>query len=305
MQKDELKSIVTSLFESLLDEIEQEGDVTKNQVVNYLNDATKTISDLDEDITSDHQIKSLFANEYKNIAKLSLSSYQKTNEKFEELASIHKEAITSFSDKPIDTIDTSVLEKKFGEVQSFMTDEIKRANEVISNLKERIRTLEKTNNIDPLTKIFNRRALTSYVDKICSKNDSHHYNLYLLMVDLDNFKTINDTYGHVAGDKVLIFLANTLKKTLRDGDKLFRYGGEEFMIILNRINDYECNVIANRILDQIRSNKLVYQGKSLSVTVSIGVTKLSDQDDQESFISRADKAMYEAKKNGKNQIFWI
>lgn len=302
MQKDELRSVVTGLFQNLLDEIDQEVNTSKHQVVNYLKEATDIIAELNEEIDSTNEVKSLFANMYKDIARHSLTSYQETNEKFEEIASIHKEAIDSFSVQPINL---NTLEGKFTEIQNFMSDEIQRANGVIDNLKERIRTLEKANNIDPLTKVFNRRALISYLDKICSSNHNVPYDLYVLMIDLDDFKNINDTYGHVAGDKILIFLSNMLKKSIRDGDRLFRYGGEEFIIILNRIDHEECQVISNRILEQIRHNNLIYQGKSLSVTVSIGITKFSTEDNPDSFISRADEAMYNAKNNGKNQIHWM
>jgi diguanylate cyclase (GGDEF)-like protein len=124
----------------------------------------------------------------------------------------------------------------------------------------------------------------------------------MLMLDLDDFKIINDTYGHIAGDKILIFISNILKKTLREVDKIFRYGGEEFIIILNRTDNIFCSKIANRILELIRVNNLVYKGETLHITGSIGTTMFKEGDTPDSFISRADKALYKAKANGKNQI---
>ena len=114
-----------------------------------------------------------------------------------------------------------------------------------------------------------------------------------------NFKVINDTYGHIAGDKILIFIANILKKTLRDGDKIFRYGGEEFILILNRLDNIHCLKIASRILELINKNKLIYKGESINVTVSIGTTIYNISDTPDSMIHRADKALYRAKKDGK------
>ncbi|MDQ7067948.1 MAG: GGDEF domain-containing protein [Sulfurimonas sp.] len=122
------------------------------------------------------------------------------------------------------------------------------------------------------------------------------------MLDIDDFKVINDTFGHVAGDKVIMFIANILRSTLRDGDKVFRYGGEEFVIILNRITPEVCLEVTNRILKLIRSNQLIYKGHPLSVTISIGATQYTNGDTPESIITRADKALYKSKINGKDQM---
>jgi diguanylate cyclase (GGDEF)-like protein len=136
---------------------------------------------------------------------------------------------------------------------------------------------------------------------LCSNSDLP-YDFHLLILDIDDFKSVNDKHGHLAGDKVLIFIANILKKTLRDGDKVFRYGGEEFVIILNRIDDEHCHKVTKRLLELIRSNKLIYKGEGLRVTMSVGATKYSAGDTPDSIIARADKALYKAKARGKNQM---
>ena len=182
-----------------------------------------------------------------------------------------------------------------------MSDEIKKANDVISQLMTQVKVLEKKSNIDSLTKVFNRRALDSYLNMVCEKEDIP-YELHLLMLDLDDFKKLNDNYGHIAGDKTLIFVSNILKKTLRDGDKVFRYGGEEFVIVLNRVDDELCLKIASRLLELVRNNNLIYKGESLGVTISIGATKLIKGDTVDSLIDRADKALYLAKEAGKDQM---
>ena len=198
-------------------------------------------------------------------------------------------------------IDIESFTSKFNEIQTQMTDEVKKANKIISQLSNQIKTLESTSNLDPLTKVFNRRALDTYLRNICSSKRAH-YQIHLLMIDIDDFKLINDKYGHIAGDKVLILLSNIIRKTLRDGDKIFRYGGEEFVIVLNRIDNRECFNISNRLLALIRGNKMIYKGNSLNITVSVGATRFNPGDEPESLIDRADKALYKAKHNGKNQI---
>jgi diguanylate cyclase (GGDEF)-like protein len=183
-----------------------------------------------------------------------------------------------------------------------MTEEVTKANEIISTLTQQVKILEEKTNLDPLTKVFNRRALNHYLQTVCSSQNTK-FELHLLILDLDDFKNINDRYGHLAGDKVLIFIANILKKTLREGDKVFRYGGEEFVIILNRIDDVLCKKIARRLLDLVESNNLIYKGESLKVTMSMGGTKYLASDTPDSLLSRADAALYKAKSNGKNQFY--
>jgi len=298
MNKTELKSLVNDICEDLLRNIDQENEPTKEQIVNYLQNTTNIVSGIDSNTQNSlEQTKEIFANAYKEIAKKGLSSYKNTNGKFEELRQIHKTTI----DKYAKHIDMDVITDKFNEIQTHMSDEVTKANEIISQLTQQIKTLEETSKLDALTKVFNRRALSSYLDMICSKKELK-YELHMLMMDIDDFKMINDRYGHIAGDKILIFIANILKKTLRDGDKIFRYGGEEFIVVLNRIEKEECMQIASRLLKLVSTNKLIYKGETINVTLSIGTTVFVDGDTPDSLVARADKALYRAKENGKNQI---
>ncbi|MCD6172601.1 MAG: GGDEF domain-containing protein, partial [Sulfurimonas sp.] len=275
MKKDDLKSLVTKLYENLLENIDNQEDANKEQVINYLRDAIDDISAISDDkISSIEHAKSIFDNAYKEIANKSISSYKHTNQNFEQLSQIHKETIDNCTDT---TIDIPEMTKKFNDIQSHMINEVKKANDIISQLSTQVETLERSSNLDSLTNVFNRRALTNHLENICSKQNLK-YELHLLVLDIDDFKKINDTYGHIAGDKILIFLTNILKKTLRDGDKIFRYGGEEFILILNRIDFIHCKKIASRLLKLVSSNRLIYKGESLNVTISIGSTTYDNND---------------------------
>lgn len=299
MQKDDLKSLVTQMYDNLLEEIDQEHSPTKEQILNYLKDSIDVITSIDDTkIDSIEHAKSAFSNAYKEIAQKGISSYENTNERFKELTKMHVETLNECNEGHIDL--TSIT-NKFNDIQNHMNDEVIKANKLITQLTDQVKTLEKTSNLDSLTQIFNRRALSTYLDTVCSK-ENLKYELHLLMMDIDDFKAINDSHGHVAGDKILIFIANIVKKTLRDGDKIFRYGGEEFIIILNRIDKKSCMQIASRLLKLISGNNLLYKGKSLNVTMSMGITQLESDDTPDSLIARADKALYKAKENGKNQI---
>nr|WP_321265870.1 GGDEF domain-containing protein [uncultured Sulfurimonas sp.] len=299
MQKDELVSLANEMCKELLNIIDEEQEATKEQVANYLIESAQIIMNVnDEDVGNSGFAEALFHNAYKDIAKKSLSSYKNTNQNIEKITKLHERTLLECNSQHIDL---PSLTNKFDEIQSHLIDEVKKANEIISQLTTQVKTLEEKSNLDSLTKVFNRRALSSYLENICS-NDELPYEFHLLILDIDDFKIINDKHGHIAGDKVLIFIANILKKTLRDGDKVFRYGGEEFIIILNRVDDAHCKRISSRLLELVRGNKLIYKGEGLRVTMSIGTTRYTNGDTPDSIIARADKALYKAKESGKNQM---
>jgi diguanylate cyclase (GGDEF)-like protein len=298
MKKDALKSLVTQMYKELLKNINSQEKVNKEQVIDYLEDAICTLKEIDIKTESIEHAKLAFTNAYKDIAKKSISSYKETNGKFEELGKLHK---STLDEAKSHLIDIPSITNRFDEIQEHMTQEVQKANNIITQLNKQIKNLEEDSNLDGLTKVFNRRALDKYLTSITKKGNLKN-ELHLLILDVDDFKNINDTYGHVVGDKVLIFIANLLRKTLRDSDKVFRYGGEEFIVILNRITTVKCKEITQRILHIISSNTLFYKGNSINVTVSIGATKYLDADEPNSLIERADRALYTSKSQGKNQM---
>jgi len=297
MQNDDLKSLVTHMHDNLLDLIDQQDNATTEQVVTYLQDAISTVEGIDDSKhNSVKDAKESFTNAYKEIAVSSLVSYRSTSGRFQELTQMNEDTLEE-CEKNL----SPVVPEKFGEINSGMNEEVIKANAIITQLMQQVKTLEKTSNMDSLTKVLNRRALTSHLNKICT-GEGIPYELHLLVLDIDDFKLVNDEHGHIAGDKVLIYIANILKKTLRDGDKIFRYGGEEFVIILNRTDYENCVLITERLLEIIRSNNLIYMGKSIQVTASIGTTQYRQTDKPDTIIARADKALYHAKSTGKNKM---
>ena len=300
MQKNELVSLANEMCKELIAIIENQEKATKEQLANYLFESAELVMNTSEkDLSSTDFTETLFQNAYKELTKKSLSSYSQTNNKIDELNKRHQKTLLE-----CDGVEVNMPEitEKFDDIHTQMTSEVKKANDSIKNLNEQVKTLERNSNLDALTKVYNRRALSTYLKEVCAKEVLPH-DLHALILDIDDFKKINDTHGHLAGDKILIFIANILRKTLRDGDKVFRYGGEEFVIILNRLDDMQCKNITNRLLTLIRENKLIYKGIALKVTMSIGTTKFVEGDTPDSLISRADKALYKAKEAGKDQMF--
>jgi len=235
---------------------------------------------------------------YKKVTTNSLLSYENTNEAFKKLTMEHKKIVEECQSKVVD-IETTA--KKSNDIHRLMSEEILKANKIISELSQQVKILAKSSNIDELTKVLNRRALLSYLDKICTNKIK--YELHFLIFNINDFQEINDIHGHLAGDRILIYIANILKKVFREGDKLFRYGGEDFVIILNRIDEAKCKIIVNRLLETIKTAKLIYKGKTIKLTVSIGITKYNEKDTHDSLIARADKALHKAKSSGKNKTY--
>jgi len=155
---------------------------------------------------------------------------------------------------------------------------------------------------DALTGVSNRSSFDSSLDREISLSKRNTQALSLLVIDIDHFKSVNDNFGHAAGDEVLKAVSDKIQESMRNSDLVFRYGGEEFVAILNNSDCDEALEVAERILDTVRDNVIEYQGQELSVSVSIGLTCLNQLDARESLFNRADHALYEAKNLGRDQV---
>lgn len=158
---------------------------------------------------------------------------------------------------------------------------------------------------DPLTGAGNRLAMDNALKRELHLTDRHNSPLSILMIDIDNFKKINDTYGHQTGDKILQNVAESIVAVSRQTDMVFRYGGEEFLVILNKTNQAGTEIIAERIRTFIENSFINIQhntDKPIKVTVSIGTALHLPSENDEKLIKRADDALFKAKKNGKNQV---
>lgn len=153
--------------------------------------------------------------------------------------------------------------------------------------------------VDFLTKIFNRRALFEKLEQEKSRSDRYSNPFSILMIDIDHFKNINDSYGHLVGDNVLIQVAATIGKIIRKIDFLGRYGGEEFMVILPEINLSGGVNVAEKIRLKIQDSPLT---DNIKLTISLGVAEYKAGTSIDDLISLADSMLYAAKKNGRNQV---
>ncbi len=159
---------------------------------------------------------------------------------------------------------------------------------------------------DSLTGIYNRKAFDGQIGELVEKNTVSKSPFSLLMMDIDNFKKINDTHGHQTGDRIILAIVNKCRQSIRGDDFLARYGGEEFTIILPGASLRNAVKKANQICKSVASTRYRLDddqhGQTLQVTISIGVSCLQKGDTMASVIQRADKALYAAKGAGKNYV---
>ena len=164
-----------------------------------------------------------------------------------------------------------------------------------------VSTIYDTSIKDELTQLYNRRALEELLPKELARSSRHRQPLSVLLLDIDHFKKVNDTYGHQAGDRVLRTTGKLLILQTRKDDLSFRYGGEEFLVLLPNTDVDNAVIVAEKLREAIKRARMLPTNVE-SCTASFGVTQFNGDDDWESVIERADQALYNAKKNGRNQV---
>ena len=155
---------------------------------------------------------------------------------------------------------------------------------------------------DSLTDLLNRSSLNSTLQREMKLSKRHNTQLAVMMLDIDNFKLINDIHGHLAGDAVLIKIATIILESIRETDIAFRIGGEEFLIVLSDSDTIGTQKLAERLRVHVEKSTVLFNKKPIKFTVSLGISYFEAKDTQDELISRADKAMYTAKESGKNQV---
>lgn len=170
-----------------------------------------------------------------------------------------------------------------------------------TRLQAALGTIRSMAHQDELTQLPNRRAAIAALNDYLAKWESGQEICSLIMLDIDYFKMINDSYGHDTGDEVLVAMARRLEAQLRPNDLLARFGGEEFIILLPGTRLQEAAVLARRLCAVLAASPLLPDPFSLAVTASFGVTQLKEGDTLHDWLCRADQAMYESKRLGRNQ----
>lgn len=247
----------------------------------------KVLSDSKDDVTK-----------YLDMVEHSVVSFIESHSGIASVAEVQRQCVDNAPSDSIEKFVTFIEE--LSTLNQTMSDELDKAQSKINTLTEELQEARSALTTDPLTKVGNRQGFSEDIESVIEAGVSKKLSLVLMMVDVDNFKFLNDEYGYVAGDKVLYFIAQTIKGMIRAGDKVYRYGGEEFAVVLNRCDVTQGQAIADKIRSKIEQSHLLYTGKSVHVTISVGVTVHQQGDTLEALVGRADKALYCAKKSNKN-----
>jgi diguanylate cyclase (GGDEF)-like protein len=173
-----------------------------------------------------------------------------------------------------------------------------------TELKAVIAQANEVSHTDSLTFLPNRRQIIGDLQREVSFSDHYGTPLAISLLDIDHFKSINDTYGHITGDQVLRKLSDELRQHIRHPDTIGRYGGEEFLVILPHSTVIAATEQAERLCKYVRSLVIVEGEHNISLTISMGVAQFKiHREDWQTFLNRADKALYQAKNNGRDQ--WV
>jgi len=216
--------------------------------------------------------------------------------------------LTALAAQAAVAIDNADLYRKLSELNLSLenkvrerTSELVRANERLSTLNKE---LEEISIKDGLTKVFNRQHCMERIKQEVKRANRYGTPVSLLMFDIDDFKLINDTWGHQAGDAVLVSFAGLIQDGLRETDLFARYGGEEFCLIAMAMDLAEAELFAGRMRQKVEAAEFSHQGTCLKVTVSIGVSAWMPEikENFDELLRRADEALYLAKEQGRNRV---
>ncbi len=202
-------------------------------------------------------------------------------------------------------INVNVVDWEDGKaVQGFVRD-ITEKKKLEFELKEVNEKLKKLAIIDDLTEIYNQRYFREMLKLKYMESKRYNFPLSLIMIDIDDFKDINDTYGHLAGDYVLKKVAELIKKSVRNVDIVARYGGDEFVVILPHADLESAKKVAERIQKNIHNYEFWYELNPIKISVSIGISSIDKEiiKDEKELLKFADNALYEVKKRGKAKIY--
>lgn len=177
-------------------------------------------------------------------------------------------------------------------------------NSMADNIRQMKDELERLGIEDPLTGCFNRRKFHDDIEIELSRAKRLEEHISILMIDLDHFKSVNDNHGHMAGDVVLKTIVTEINHQLRDYDTLYRYGGEEFIVILPESNEEHARIVAERVRSAVSNTQIRIDGELfVSVSTSIGISTFpEDASEEDGLLHSADQAVYEAKERGRNRV---
>jgi len=186
-----------------------------------------------------------------------------------------------------------------------MSAKVEQLEQQSEMFEEKLAEQQRKSMQDALTKLANRAAFDDFFAKAMIRFHRKSFPLALVVIDIDDFKKINDTYGHTAGDKTLQVIANSIVKNVSKGVFVGRYGGEEFVLIYSKVQEEALFAELNALNNFVARLPFKFKANKVSITLSIGATHIKPDDNIHIAFERADQAMYKAKKEGKNQVIYV
>lgn len=183
--------------------------------------------------------------------------------------------------------------------------ELVKTKQSLADVRAELETTKQHMMLDPLTGTRNRFGMDITISQEIARVRRSHKKLVLAMVDLDHFKKVNDTYGHDTGDQVLLFFAQMSRSVLRESDYMFRYGGEEFLVLLPDTDIKGAEFLFDRLRKMQAKSPLHVQQHSINITFSAGITSLEEGDSADTLIQRADQGLYMAKQQGRDRVITV
>ena len=176
-----------------------------------------------------------------------------------------------------------------------LMEEIARLRGQVARLESRCDELDREAHRDALAPVANRRGLVRQLDMLIARRERYNTPAALLFVDVDGLKSLNDSFGHAAGDAALIYLANLMVGAVRQTDLVARLGGDEFAILLDHADESSAMEIADRLVNAAADSDFIHHGQPLPLSVAIGITAIEQGDTAEAVLDRADQEMYRDK----------
>ncbi|MBF0203036.1 MAG: diguanylate cyclase [Desulfamplus sp.] len=301
-QRDELFSLIQQYIYNIGSD--------REKITSFVKDIVKRILQIEASITNSYEDTNATAQyneEFDNLLNRELSELRNSANVSERL-----EDLKTHVSQTLSSIETALKEKTAKDRAVKMMSEKNRSEFQVgfSKLRKELdqaikhsKDLETKLNQDPLTKVYNRRAYTKHISTEMERFLRYKTIFSILVLDIDFFKKVNDTYGHAIGDRCLQEITKRTSQVLRKNDILARYGGEEFVVIMPETSSDGAVIVAEKIRQNIEKIEFLYKSNTIRMTVSIGVTEVKNGDkSHEKVFERADAALYKAKNEGRNRV---
>ncbi len=305
----------TTAFESILDKsfklllkIKQHSQSEQKEIDKFLSHITEQLAALDVSVMrastaaqkSDENRNKLDQSVSEQMEELKLSSTNATT--LEPLKEIINSRLATIAKEIREHNQKEAIQRQKTQQQlDDLIDKIKNMESESCELKSKLKIANTQALRDTLTGLPNRNAYNERLETELARWKRYHSPLSLIIWDIDHFKNINDTYGHKAGDKVLLLIAKQLSDHSRAADFISRFGGEEFTMLLPETNSQSALILANQLRQIIEKTGFNASGTSVEITISCGITEFTLNDTDETAFERADQALYQAKEQGRNR----